>query len=1027
MKYIKYIVLSCVALLPFQMEAQNLRINELMPNTGITIFDGFGESSDWLELYNNSANPIQLSDYYISNDFSDKLKWKLPSKTLQPNDWIIVFCSKLDLYTPEYHANFKLKNETDTVGIFYKDGSTIDVLAYDSMPVDVSYGRKQDGSNNLFYFNAPSPNATNNNVIGYNCILNEPVVNVASGFYSSPKMVNVTHSVSGAQIHYRTDGSMPTELDPVINGNLNLFTDYSPNKFSVIPTNPGLNAPTGFYSVLRMNNRGWLPPHGNQQNINVLKVKAFKSGCISSQEVTRTYVLDDGNIDFPDMPIISLQADSSDLFSNDTGIYVYGNKYLGNYLRRGSEWERPMHLTYFDENKKMLIDQKLGGELHGNGSRHSTYKNFRVSSKSMYGNGAIKAELFDDYEIESFEHLILRSPGHRPDCISRDELAARFTENIGFDFQHFKTSIMYVNGEYWGINVMKERFDEDLLSEKYDMDEEEVVMLESSGNLEHGIDSDTAHYRDMIRFVQNNSLDDTANLNYLNTQMDMENYLDFMSSEIYLGNGDWPYNNMRFWRKRVAYDDYASKGHDGRWRWLLFDLDGGFGGTCEDVFYTINNVSRALLDTGIYANYTKLFIGFCQWETSRNMFINQACDRLNSNFRPWVTQKKLDEVVDNLNPNMLDHVKRWGYPSVSTTLVDRMAETPSLTKWNYLVGKLNSYVFLRNALVRRHMQEQWGLADSSLITVDVNDAQMGYVQINSLHLTAELEGVNASVYPWNGQYFDSINIPVKAHAFPGYRFKEWTGIPMLSADTFINVSSDTTLVAIFEIDPNYVAPLPIVINEIQAWNSSTVFDENLKYSDWIELYNPNNVDIDITDYYLTDNKDKLKKYWIGPNKTVIKAKDWMVFWADGVTGKGQNHTNFKLSKDGELVALVAPDGGTVVDSIRYGAQLENHSYGRQSDGLATWIDFLYPTPFYSNLSTSVEDMESKEPLMVFPNPVNGDMVYFSQTISGELYSVTGVLVKTFRHVNSLQVGELTNGVYVLRNSVSGESVKIMIQ
>ena len=1026
MRLINYIILFVALSISLVLDAQKLRINEVMPNNGITTFDSFGDSPDWLEIYNNSNDPIQLSDYYISNDFTNKLKWKLPTTNLQPHKWVIIYCSNRDLYTPEYHANFKLKNRTDTIGIFFKNGSTIDVLVYDSMPADVSYGLQPDGNNTTVYFNAPSPKSTNNNAQGFNCLLVDPTVSVASGFYPSPISVSVNHNTAGVELRYSTDGSEPTDLDPIFTGTMSIATNYLPNKFSLIPTNPATNAPLARYTVLRMNNRGWLPPHGNQQNINILKVKAFKAGCLSSETVNRTYVLDDGSIQFPDMPIISVQVDSIDLFSNDTGIYVFGNMPLGNYNEKGLEWERSSFVTYFDENQQKLIDQKLGIELHGNGSRHSTYKNFRISSKSRYGKKSINASLFDDYEVDNFKHLLLRSPGHRPDCISRDELAASFTENIGFDIQHFKTSIMYLNGEYWGINVMKERFDEDLLSQKYDMDEEDIVMLQFTGRLEHGIDSDTTHYTDMIRFVQSNSLNDTANLNYLNRQMDMENYMDFMSSEIYIGNGDWPYNNMRYWRKRVAYDDYASYGHDGRWRWLFFDLDGAFGGSCGDVFYTINNVNRALIDTGIYESSTELFRGFCQWETSRNMFINQACDRLNSSFSQSVTEGKLNEILNTLNPNMMDHVNRWGYPSVSTTLANRMLETPSLTKWNLITGKFQTFVERRGNLVRRHLQSQWALADSSLITVNVNDANMGYVQLNSLHLTPDLEGVNASVYPWRGLYFDSINIPVKAHAYPGYRFKEWTGIPMTKADTFIFIRSDTTLVAVFEIDPNYVAPLPIKINEIQAWNTATIFDENFEYEDWIELYNPNDEDIDITNYYLTDNKNKPKKYWIGPNKTILKAKDWMVFWADDETGEGQNHTNFKLSKDGDFVALVAPDGLTVIDSIRFGAQVKDHSFGRQSDGLTPWIDFLYPTPFYSNLSTSIEDVESVEPLVVYPNPVNGDVVYFNAIISGSLFSITGRQVAYFEHVNSLNIAGLERGVYILRNAVSGESVKIIV-
>jgi hypothetical protein len=1027
MRYFKYGI--CIVLSAFSMilNSQDLRINELMPNNGITVFDSFDENSDWVEIYNNTNNPIQISDYYISNNFNDKLKWQLPSKNLQPHKWVIIFCSNLDRYTPDYHANFKLKNESDTLGLFYKDGSTIDVVAYDSMPVDVSYGRETDGSNTLVYFNNATPKASNNSSIGYACILGQPSINLNSGFYPSPINIIINHPTVGVELRYSTDGNDPVATDPIYMGSLQLSTDYSPNNLSLIPTNPGLNAPIATYSVLRSNNRGWLPPAVDQGNVNVLKVMAFKSGCISSDFVTKTYFLDDGNITFPDLPIISLQTDSSDLFSNETGIYVYGNAYNGNYNKRGNSWERPVYLEYFDENRVQLIDQKIGSELHGNGSRHSTQKNIRVSAKSMYGKKRIEAPLFDDYDIEEFKYLIIRSPGHRPDCIPRDELATSLVAKLGFDIQNYKTGLMYLNGEYWGIHTIKERFNEDYVSIKYDINDDDIVMIETDGEVEHGLPADTLHYTNMLDFVHNNSLDVPENMLYLNTQMDIQNYLNFMASEIYIGYGDWPTNNIRYWRKRVDYDDYASLGHDGRWRWMFFDLDGGFGGTCADVYYTINTLERALTDTGYFEDYTRFFRDLTKYKSFRELYINNACDKLNSSFLSAVAKPKFDVIVDDLNLVMMDHVNRWGYPSVSTTLSDRMTEVPSLTKWNYLVNRFDKFINKRVFYVRRHMQEKWNLADTSEVTIDVNNSTMGYVQLNTLHINSDLEGVTSNVYPWNGQYFNDIDIPIEAHAYPGYKFVEWLGISITKSDTSVKISGDTIFTAVFAIDPNYVVPLPITINEIQAWNTSTVFDEEYEYEDWIELYNPNNVDVDITNYYLTDDKSKLNKYWIGPNKTIIPANEYMVFWADDETGKGQNHTNFKLSKSGEMVALVAPVGVSVVDSISFGVQKENYSFGRLSDGATPWVEFEYPTPFYSNLKTSLADFPQPDKFIVYPNPVQSGSVYFNSRISGELYNISGVLIMEFKTVNSIDVSNVTSGIYILRNAISGESTKLIIQ
>jgi hypothetical protein len=759
------------------------------------------------------------------------------------------------------------------------------------------------------------------------------------------------------------------------------------------------------------------------QNINIFKVKAFKTGCIASEQVTRTYILDDGMVTYPSTPIISIQVDSVDLFSNDTGMYVYGKRSTGNYLERGTEWERESQFIYFDENQNTLIDQKLGIELHGNGSRHSTHKNFRLSAKSMYGKSKIEVPLFDNYRISKFKKLIVRSPGHRPDCMPRDELATSLVSNLSFDIQHYARSTMYLNGEYWGINVLKERFDEDFISIKYEIAEDDIVILEGKGVLSFGDVSDEDHYYNMLDFVANNSLDDPLNMNYLNTQMDIENYLDLMISQIQIGNGDWPTNNMRFWRKRVDYDDYSSLGHDGRWRWMFFDLDGGFGGTCSDVYYTINTIERALDDSPAFANHTQFFRDLVSHQSFKELFINRTCDLLNSTFTSAVMNTKLTESINEINPLMVDHVNRFGYPSTSTLLADRLLETPSLDQWNYLVSRFVKFMDRRNRFVRRDMKLEWGLADTFNITFDVNDVSMGYVQINSLHINSELEGVSPSVYPWTGMYFEGLKLPLVAHPYPGYRFKEWAGTLMKDTDTSIIIISDTGFLAVFEIDPTFVQPLPIKINELQARNSSTVFDEFFEYDDWIELFNPNADEVHITGYYLTDDRDDLKKYWIGPSKVSIPGNDWLVFWADGQTEQGLNHLNFGLSKEGEFIALVAPDGQTIIDSISFGPQLEDHSFGRLADGMSPWVEFAEPTPFYSNLSTGMEENDMNEGFKVFPNPTSGEIVFFSQPISGAIYAVSGIMIREISHTNSFPVSEIPSGVYIIKDLLTGSSVK----
>lgn len=120
----------------------------------------------------------------------------------------------------------------------------------------------------------------------------------------------------------------------------------------------------------------------------------------------------------------------------------------------------------------------------------------------------------------------------------------------------------------------------------------------------------------------------------------------------------------------------------------------------------------------------------------------------------------------------------------------------------------------------------------------------------------------------------------------------------------------------------------VVINEILASNSSFIYDPDFnESSDWIELYNMGNTPVSLKNYGLTDNLSNLTK-WKIKDDIQIGPKSYLLIWADGKdTGL---HTSFKLSADGEELALVLP-GLTIADSIRFVVQKVNVSYGRESE------------------------------------------------------------------------------------------------
>lgn len=141
------------------------------------------------------------------------------------------------------------------------------------------------------------------------------------------------------------------------------------------------------------------------------------------------------------------------------------------------------------------------------------------------------------------------------------------------------------------------------------------------------------------------------------------------------------------------------------------------------------------------------------------------------------------------------------------------------------------------------------------------------------------------------------------------------------------------------------AAIVVKINELMASNTRTLanFEDPSAFDDWIELYNAGNEDVDLGGMYLTDNPDRPTK-WRIPEGVKIPAGGYLIFWADEKTALGPLHAGFKLSADGEAVVLVDRDGSTVIDSIVFGKQTADVSFGRTPDGGETWTLQSAPTP-----------------------------------------------------------------------------------
>ena len=155
-----------------------------------------------------------------------------------------------------------------------------------------------------------------------------------------------------------------------------------------------------------------------------------------------------------------------------------------------------------------------------------------------------------------------------------------------------------------------------------------------------------------------------------------------------------------------------------------------------------------------------------------------------------------------------------------------------------------------------------------------------------------------------------------------------------------------------------IAQSAILINEFMAGNDSVLADPQGDYDDWIELYNSSSETVDLGGMYLTDDLED-KTAWQFPAGTQIAGNSYLLVWADKDPEDNPNglHATFKLSKSGEDIALFASDGETLIDSISFGAQSDDISYGRYPDGSNSWYVFdSNPSPLSANVAASTPEV-----------------------------------------------------------------------
>ena len=856
-----------------QIFAQQIYINEFMASNSSTIADG-ADYDDWVELYNAGGSSVDIGGMYLSDNLAEPTLWQIPTgsssvTTIPAGGYLLLWFDKETAQGP-LHVDAKLGSGGEDIVLTASNGTTIiDSYTYGPQISDISEGRVGDGNSNWDFFGEPTPDASNDTDPGAP-FADTPTVNIQGGFYSG----SVTVSVSGSgDLRYTTDGSDPTQSDPLYSSSLT-FNSNTP-----------------------------------------LRVRAFDPPALPSTIMTQTYLF---NMDH-DFAVIAYTIDPVTMFDPNTGMYT---QFL-------EDIEVPVNVEFFEPDGTLGFNMILESEIQGTASASNNQKSLALKAKSSLGSSTIPYEVYPDSDISEYRSLTLRNSGQDWNLtMFRDAMASSLIDDLSdvegtivppdADVGDFRPGVVYINGEYWGIHNVRERLDKRYLKVHYNLDDNEIDFLENDNEAKEG---DFVEWEILETFLENNSVTSQANYDFVDSKVDMSNYIDQLVFMMYIDNQDWPGNNNIYFRERV---------NDAEWRWMVKDLDFSFGlfvpgQPWNSGFSNYNTLDRMSTDNSFNwpapAWSTLMYRRLIQNDEWRERFINRFADQLNVLFLEDRVTGRIDDFKADYADEIVDHADRW---------------FGGFLQWDSHVQKMRSFAETRTTNVRNHIISEYSdISGTSTITINLNPSNRGEVELSTITIDQPDNG-------WSGLYFRGNDVPVRAYPDRGYILNNWSG--SLSGDNpneSINLNGNKNITANFI--KGSTSTQPIVINEIN-YNSP----DNAESGDWVELHNPNNNSVNIEGWYFEDEGGD---FFGIPGGTTIPAGGYLILVEDedefnaiypGVTNYigefGLGERGFGLSGGGEMITLKNANG-VLIDEVDYD---DNSPWPNAADGDGPTLQLIDP-------------------------------------------------------------------------------------
>lgn len=746
-----------------------------------------------------------------------------------------------------------------------------------------------------------------------------------------------------------------------------------------------------------------------------VKAKLFQNNYLPSQTRTESYVIGSNH----ELDVLLISVDPYDFFDEENGIYVFGPEgtyetwqpYFG--ANFWEDWERPIHFSFHDAQTNESNQFNAGVKIFGGWSRgQNAQRSLAFFARGQYGDSSFNHNFFDQLTYGQFESFTLRNSGQ--DWLRssiKDITLTSLMRGSEIDFQEHNPVATYINGEYWGMYNMREKVNEHMLASKHGVSSDQITLLTGNAQV---IEGDNDEYNQLIDYISSNDLSIDENFEYVRDRVDLTQYALYKASNIFFNNTDWPGNNIKFWKHPNT-----------KWRWIMYDTDFGFGPWWNVSNYWENTLDFALDPNGpAWPNPPWSTLLFRRLTTNvgfRNQFINRYADELNTRFLPNNIINHIDNIYASIEPEVLAHYNRWkDSPTNDFNISDIESHV------GYYIANMKSFAVNRHPIAKEHIKEVFNLPDFHSLTITNLNTSEGFVEINqNLHIQED---------SWTGDYYETVPVRLSAVAEFGFEFSHWSGDIFSPNETIeINLQND------FEITPNFnptEATQRLVINEIN-YRSETNFNPD----DWVELYNPNQTAVDVSNWQIKDNDDT--HVFIIPQGTQLESNGFLVIVKDesdfvqafpdipyiGELGFGLGGSDAVRLYDSngalqdEVYYESSAPWPSCADSTGYSLELISPELNNSLSENWNCIN-ENGSPNSENNSSLSEGDQTYNQITLYPNPATTTLYVgpSNESFNVDIYNISGQKIRTYRSTNEIDIRDLSSGFYIVKVNFKNKTV-----